>query len=53
MDDESSFDRAIDEHEPVLEAIRQGDPGAASGAMESHMQKTGERLLATLQESSR
>ncbi|WP_208543459.1 FadR/GntR family transcriptional regulator [Rathayibacter sp. VKM Ac-2801] len=50
MDEESSFERAIREHEPVLAAIRNRDSTAAGAAMESHMQKAGARLIATLED---
>ena len=49
MDEESSFERAIREHEPVLAAIRSRDSTAAGAAMEAHMQKAGARLIATLE----
>lgn len=41
-----SENRICDEHEAVLEAIRQGDVGAAQESMEAHMNQDVERGLA-------
>ncbi|MCS5722549.1 FadR family transcriptional regulator [Herbiconiux sp. CPCC 203407] len=53
MDAESSFEVSYLEHVPVLAAIREGDPVAATAAMESHMDRASGRLLSTLSASER
>ena len=52
MDAESSFDVSFHEHEPVYEAIKRRDSGAASEAMDEHMTRASARLIATLNAES-
>jgi len=48
MDAETNFDISLHEHEPVFEAIRDGNAAAATVAMDEHMERASARLMKTL-----
>jgi GntR family transcriptional regulator, transcriptional repressor for pyruvate dehydrogenase complex len=44
----TDYQPTLDEHVPILEAIRAGDAQAARAALDAHLERATERLLATL-----